>query len=68
MFFVNTITLFLTIIRKICFKIVNYLATRKVETTFKAFKKIYSYYMKSGFQITNIHAYGEFPPIQTMIY
>ena len=68
MFFANTITLFITIIRKICFKVVNYLATIKVETIFKAFKKIYSYYMKSGLHITNIHAYGEFPPIQNMIY
>ena len=68
MFFVNTITLFLTIIRKICFTAVNYLSKIKLETIFKAFKEIYNYYMKSRFHITTIHADGEFSPLQAMIY
>ena len=68
LFFVNIIHLLLTIIRNICFTAVNNISNRKVETTFKSFKDIYSYYMKGGFYITTIHADGEFTPLQAMIY
>ena len=48
MLFVNVIPLFLTLIRKICFAAVKHLSNRNVETIFKTFKYIYSYYMKLG--------------------
>ena len=60
-FFVNGIPLFLNPSSKICFTAVNRITNRKVETIFKAFKKIYSYYMKCGFHITTIHADEDFP-------
>ena len=68
MLFVNGIPFFLTLSRKILFTAFNHLASRKVDTIFKAFKEIYSYYMKSGFHITNLHAYREFVPLQDMVY
>ena len=68
LFFVNSTPLFLTLTRKICFTSVNHLTNRKVETTFKAFKEIYSYYINRGFHITTLHAYGEFSPLQAMVY
>ena len=40
LFFVNSIPLFLTLSRKICFIDVKYLANRKLESIFKAFKEI----------------------------
>ena len=58
MFSVNGIPLLLTLSRKICFAAVNHLDNKKVKTTSKAFKEIYSYYMKCGFHITDLHADG----------
>ena len=66
--FVNGIPLFITIIRNILFTAFNHLYNRKVETIFKSFKYIYSYYMKRGFQITTIHIDGEFAPLHDMVY
>ena len=63
MFFVNGVPFFLALSRKMCFTDVNHLANRKLETIFKAFKEMYSYYMKRGFHITTIHADGEFSPL-----
>ena len=67
-FFVNSIPLFITLNREICLTSANHLANRKVETIFKAFKYIFSHYMKHVFQITTLHADEEFPPTQAMIY
>ena len=61
MFFVNSIPFFLTLSRNIYFTAVNHLANRKVETIFKAFKDIYSYYLKFWFHITTIHSDVKFP-------
>ena len=58
MWFVNSIPLFLTLSKKILFTAVDNISSRKVDTIFKAFKEIYSYYMKSGFHITTLHTYG----------
>ena len=66
--FVNGIPFFFTLRRKICFTSVNHLTNRKMETTFKAFKEIYRYYMKRGFHITTLRADGEFAPLQAMVY
>ena len=68
MFFVYSYPFFLSLSRKICFTVINHIANRKVDTTFKAFKEIYSYYMKRGFHITSIHPDGEFTPLQAMVY
>ena len=62
LFFVNNIPFFINLRRKICLKVVNHLANGKLETIPMAFKEIYSYYMKRGFPIIALHAYGEFPP------
>ena len=43
MLFVNSIPFFLSLRRKICFKAVNHISNRKVETIFKSFKEIYMY-------------------------
>ena len=43
MFFVNCISFFINLTRKILFKAVKHLPTKKVETIFKAFREIYSY-------------------------
>ena len=66
-FFVNKIPFFLTLSRKICFTAVNHLADRKVATIFKAFQEIYKFYLNRGFKITNVHADGEFAPLQALI-
>jgi hypothetical protein len=46
---------------------VNHLANRKAETIFKAFEKMYRFYLNRGFRITTVHADGEFAPLQAMI-
>jgi hypothetical protein len=68
-FFVNKITFFLTLSRKICFTTVNHLAdrSRRVPQIFKAFKEIYQYYLHRGFRITTVHADGEFAPLTALI-
>jgi hypothetical protein len=66
-FFVNKIAFFLTYNRKICFTAVNHLSNRKVSTIFKAFKEIYKFYLHRGFRIDNVHADGEFLPLQALI-
>ena len=63
MLFVNGIPFFITISRKIIFTAGNHIDKRKVETIFKAFKEIYSYYMKCGLLITTLHANGAFAPL-----
>jgi hypothetical protein len=66
-FFVNKITFFLTLGRKICFTAVNHLVDRTVPKIFKAFKEIYQYYLQRGFHITKVHSDGEFAPLNTLI-
>ena len=58
LFFVNRIPLFFTLIRNILFTYVNHFTNIKFDTIFKAFKYIYSYYMKRGFHITTFHSDG----------
>ena len=64
MSFVNSIPFFITLLSKIWFTAVNHIVNRKVGIIFKAFREIYTYYVKRGFHITTPHAYGEFPPPQ----
>ena len=66
-FFVNRIPFFLTLSRVICFTAVNHLANRTVPHIFKAFKKIYLYYLHRGFRITTVHVDGEFEPLKPLI-
>jgi hypothetical protein len=66
-FFVNKNTLFLTLSRKITFAAVNHLADRRVPYTFKAFKEICQYSLQRGFDITVVHADGEFAPLKPLI-
>jgi hypothetical protein len=67
MFFVNSVSFFLTLSRKTCFTAVTHLANRTVPQIFKALKEIYQHYLQSGFCITTVHADGEFAPLQTLI-
>jgi hypothetical protein len=57
-FFVNKMSFFLTLSRKICFTAVNNLADRTVPQIFKAFKAMYHYYLQRGFHIKTVHADG----------
>jgi hypothetical protein len=66
-FFVNKNQFFLTLSRKITFTAVNHLADRTVLKIFKAFKEIYQYYLQRGFQITVVHADGEFEPLKPLL-
>jgi hypothetical protein len=66
-FFVNKIPFFLTLSRNICFTAVNQLADRTVPQIFKAFKEMYQYYLQRGFNITTVHADGEFASLKTLI-
>ena len=66
--FVNSIPLFITLSINICFTYFNHITNRKVEAIFKDFKETHSYYMKCGLQITTLHEYGEFTPLQAMVY
>jgi hypothetical protein len=66
-FFVNTITFFLTLSRKICFTAVNHLVDRTESQIFKAFKEMYQYYLQRGFHIKTVHANGEFTPLKRFI-
>jgi hypothetical protein len=66
-FFVNKIPFFLALSHKICFTAVNHLANRTVLQIFKAFKEMYQYYLQRGFDITTVHADGEFAPLKTLI-
>jgi hypothetical protein len=66
-FFLNKIAFFFTYSRKVCFTAVNHLANRKVGTIFKALKDIYKFYLHRGFRIENVHADGEFAPLQALI-
>jgi hypothetical protein len=66
-FFVCKIPFFLTLSRKICFTAANHLMYRAIPDIFKAFKKIYQYYLQRGFRITTVHADNEFGPLKTLI-
>ena len=68
LFFVNSIPFFLNLSRKIFFSSVKHLANRELNSTFKAFKEIYIYYMKRGFHITTLNLDGEFSQLQAMVY
>jgi hypothetical protein len=65
-FFVNKITFFLKLSRKICFTAVNHLADRMVLQISKAFKEMYQYYIQRGFHIKKVHADGEFAPLKPL--
>jgi hypothetical protein len=66
-FFVNKITFFLTLSRKICFTTVTNLTDRRVPHIFKAFKEMYQYYLHRGFHIKTVLANGEFAPLKPLI-
>jgi hypothetical protein len=67
LFFVNKIPFFLTLSHKICFTAINHLVDRIVLQIFKAFKEIDQYYLQCGFQITTVHADGEFALLKVLI-
>ena len=58
LFLINGFPFFLILSNMIYFTDINHLSNRKLETIFKAFKDIYSYYMKPRFHITTLHADG----------
>jgi hypothetical protein len=66
-FFVNKITFFLTLSRKIFFTAVNNLVDRTVPQMFKAFKEIFIYYLQRWFHVTTEHADGELTPLKPLI-
>jgi hypothetical protein len=66
-FFVNNISFFLTLSRKIIFTAINHLVDRTVPQILKAFKEIYQYYLQCGFHITVVHADSEFAPLKPLI-
>ena len=68
LFFVNSNPFFLALSRKIWFTYVNHLANIKVDTIFKAFKEIYSYYMKRGVPRHKYICKWIILPLQAMIY
>jgi hypothetical protein len=67
-FFVNGLTFFISLSRVLDFTAVNHLPTRKITDIFAAFKEIYSFYLHRGFKITDVHADGEFAPLQVQIH
>jgi hypothetical protein len=66
-FFVNGIPFLLTLSHNLCFTTITHLADRTIETTYKAFKGIFIYYLQRGFQITVVTADGEFAPLQQLM-
>ena len=65
--FVKIIKLFLKLSRNIYFTMVHHLADRKSKTIYTALNKMYIYYIKRGFRITNLHTDGEFALLKAMI-
>jgi hypothetical protein len=65
--FLNKNPFFLTLSRKITFIAINHLTYRTVPQIFKAFKEIYQYYLQHCFNITIVHADGEFDPVNPLI-
>jgi hypothetical protein len=49
-----------------CFSTVNHLANRKVDSIFQAFKETHKFHLQRDFQITAVHADGEFAPLQAL--
>ena len=66
-FFVNEIPFFISLSLNINFTVVRYLEKIKPIKIFKAFKEIYIYYLKRGFQITTLHVDGKFAPLKALI-
>jgi hypothetical protein len=66
-FFVNKIPFFWTYSRKICFTAVNHLADRTINTIFKAYQEMHTFYLKRRFRITTLNVDGEFAPLQVSI-
>jgi len=66
-FFVNGIAFFLLLSRVIYYTGTSHLADRKVNTIFKAFKEMFSFYLRQGFHIVMVYADGEFEPLKPMI-
>jgi hypothetical protein len=54
--------------QKICFSTVTHLKNRKIDTIFKAFKSIFTYYFQKGFQIMTVTADNEFVPLAELMY
>ena len=67
LFYINQIPFFLTYSCQVCFMHVMHLKDHKAKMIFKAFIKAYNYYKKHGFNITTLHADGEFAPLQELI-
>jgi hypothetical protein len=66
-FFVNKISFFLMLSRKITFTAINDLTDKTVPQIFKAFKEIYQYYLQCGFHIMVVHADSELAPWKSLI-
>ena len=66
-FFVNKISLFLTLSHKIDFTATSHLCTQKARDTFKSFWSIYVLYLRYGFQITTVHADRQFDLVRELI-
>ena len=47
---------------------VTHLENRKIDTIFKAFKSIFTYYLQKGFQIMTVMADNEFAPLAELMY
>ena len=61
--FVSQIPFFVTLSRKIVFTATTHLQNRKIDTVYKAFLKIYTFYRRGGSRITTVSCDGEFAPL-----
>ena len=66
-FFVKNIPFLITLSRNIDFTYTVHLPTQKDRDIFKAFWRIYVFYLRCDFQITTVHNDGEFAPVQELI-
>ena len=66
-YFLNKLPLLITLSRKIDFTATTDLPTHKARGIFKAFWRIYVFYLKCGSRITQFNANEEFAPVQKII-
>ena len=66
-FFINQIPFLVTLSRNIDFTSATHLADRKIQTVFKAFKEVWSFYRQRGFNIQTLCADGEFSSLASFI-
>ena len=66
-FFVNGITLFISLSRRFYFTGVSHLKGRTAAIVFDAFKDIFIFYLQQGFRIQTVHADGEFGALKDLI-